>query len=63
MVERKAHLLDQSLPTGTKLYAEQPAPVATIALIVGAIHDIPGFPGITGIQIRQLAERLNAKSR
>lgn len=45
------------------LYAEQPAPVATIALIVQAIHDIPEFPGITGIQIRQLAERLNVKSR
>ncbi len=44
------------------LSAEQPAPVATIALIVQAIHDIPEFPGITGIQIRQLAERLNAKS-
>jgi len=27
VIERKAHLLDQSLPTGTKLYAEQPAPV------------------------------------
>ncbi|MBK3510768.1 hypothetical protein [Pseudomonas sp. MF6747] len=45
------------------LYAEQPALVATIALIVQAIHDIPEFPGITGIQIRQLAERLNVKSR
>lgn len=45
------------------VYAEQPAPVATIALIVQAIHDTPEFPGITGIQIRQLAERLNVKSR
>jgi hypothetical protein len=30
VTERKAHLLDQSLPTGTKLYAEQPAPVAVL---------------------------------
>jgi len=31
VIERKAHLLDQSLPTGTKLYAEQPAPVAVLS--------------------------------
>lgn len=30
VVERKAHLFDQALPSGTKLYAEQPAPVAVI---------------------------------
>lgn len=30
VVERKAHLFDQTLPIGTKLYAEQPAPVAVV---------------------------------
>ena len=30
VVKRKAHLLDQSLPTGTKLYAEKPAPVSVV---------------------------------
>ena len=46
-------------PDGTKLYAEQPAPVATIARLMEAVHAIPGFPGVTGTQLRQLAQYLN----
>lgn len=39
--------------------AEQPAPVATIAILMEAVHAIHGFPGVTGTQLRQLAEYLN----
>lgn len=43
----------------TPLYAKQPA--ATIARLMEAVHSIAGFPGVTGTQLRQLAERLNGK--
>lgn len=55
-------VLDPAKPfpsSGTKLYAEQPAPVATIAILMEAVHAIHGFPGVTGTQLRQLAEYLN----
>ena len=42
--------------------AEQSAPAATIARLMGAVHSIAGFPGVTGTQLHQLAERLRGKS-
>lgn len=41
------------------LYAEQPAPVVTVAKLTQAVHDVAGFPGVTGYQLRELADRLN----
>lgn len=41
------------------LYAEQPAPAATVAELLQAIHEIEGFPGVTGDQLRELADKLN----
>ena len=52
----------EHIPDGTKLFmapAEQTAPVATIARLMEAVHAITGFPGVTGTQLRQLAEYLN----
>ena len=42
-----------------KLYAEQAAPVVTVSDLMRAIHEIEGFPGVTGDQLRELAARLN----
>ena len=42
-----------------RINAEQPAPVATAAKLMQAIHEVEGFPGVTGYQLRELAERLN----
>ena len=39
--------------------AEQPAPVVTVAKLTQAVHDVAGFPGVTGYQLRELADRLN----
>lgn len=41
------------------LYAGQPAPVVTVSALMRAIHEIEGFPGVTGDQLRELAARLN----
>lgn len=38
---------------------EQPAPVVTVAKLTQAVHDVAGFPGVTGYQLRELADRLN----
>ena len=52
-----------AMPDGSavrsKLFAEQPAPVATVAKLLQAIHEIEGFPGVTGDQLRELADKLN----
>ncbi len=46
------------------LYAEQPAPVAVVRLgdhhVLGAIHSVEGFPGVTGYQIKTLTDLLNS---
>ena len=46
------------------LYAEQPAPVAAVKLgthhVLGAIHNVDGFPGVTGFQIKTLTDLLNS---
>lgn len=51
-------------PYGTKLYADQPAPVAVVRLgthhVLGAIHNVEGFPGVTGYQIKTLTDLLNS---
>lgn len=41
------------------LYAEQPAPVVSVNGLMQAVHGVAGFPGVTGDQLRELADRLN----
>lgn len=40
-------------------HAEQSALVASVSVLLRAIHEIEGFPGVTGDQLRELAARLN----
>lgn len=41
------------------VYPHKPAPAATVAKLLQAIHEIEGFPGVTGDQLRELAEKLS----
>lgn len=63
------HIVKWDNPGGLKegfhrLYAEQPAPVAVVKLgthhVLGAIHNVEGFPGVTGFQIKTLTDLLNS---
>lgn len=42
-----------------RINAEQPAPVVTLSKLMQAIHDVDGFPGVTGVQLLELVARLN----
>lgn len=43
----------------TPLFAKHQAQAVTVTNLVQAIHDIGGFPGVTGDQLRELTYRLN----
>lgn len=42
-----------------RINAEQPAPVVTLSKLMQAIHDVDGFPDVTGVQLLELVARLN----
>lgn len=41
------------------LHSYNTAPVVTVANLIQAIHEVEGFPGVTGYQLLELADRLN----